>query len=77
MPKIRDNLRRLGGRVLDINPRAVAGSTIPTLIFTFGAKFQVWLIVAFHLAALYEEVIRDPTSTNALWGTVAKNFQCQ
>ena len=62
--KISDNLRRPGGMVPDMTPRAVAGATIPTPPLTFGAKSQVRLIVACHLERFYKAVDRDTTPTN-------------
>ena len=38
--KISDTLRGVGGRVPYLTPGAVAGATIPTSPFTFGAKSQ-------------------------------------
>src|SRR4051812_38687613 len=56
--QIADNLRRPAGRVPDPNPGAVAGATIPTPPFVFGAKSQQRLTVACKLAKYYETVGR-------------------
>ena len=38
LQQLADNLRHPGGCVLDPNPGAPAGATIPTPLFVFGAK---------------------------------------
>ena len=40
LKQLADNLRRPGGCIPDPNPAAVAGATIPTPAFVFGAKSQ-------------------------------------
>ena len=40
LQQLADNLRHPGGRVLDPNPGAPPGSTIPTPPFVFSAKSQ-------------------------------------
>ena len=40
LQQLADNLRGCGGHVLDPNPGAPAGATIPTPPFVFGAKSQ-------------------------------------
>ena len=56
--KIRNILRRLGGRFLDLNPEDVVGDTISTTHFTFGVKSEGWLIAACYLVRFYDTVAR-------------------
>ena len=72
-----DNLRRPGGRVLDPNPAAQPGSTIPTPPFVFGAKSQRCIAVACDLVKYYTAVGCDLTVANLQWYTVIKNFDIQ
>ena len=72
-----DNLRRPGGRVLDPNPAAQPGSSIPTPPFVFGAKSQRRITVACDLVKYYTTVGRDLTAANLQWNTVMKNFDIQ
>ena len=71
---ISNRFRRPGGRLRDLIPGDFMGANIPTTPFSFGAKSQSRIIVAFHLARLYDAVGRDVESTNILWGVVIKNF---
>ena len=72
-----DNLRRPGGRVLDPNPAAQPGSTIPTPPFVFGAKSQRHIAVVCDLVKYYITVSHDLTAANLQWNTVMKNFDIQ
>ena len=38
--QLADNLRKPGGRIVDSNPNAAPGATIPTPAFTYGTKSQ-------------------------------------
>ena len=44
LQQLADNLRRPGGCILDPNPGAPAGATVPTPPFVFGAKSQSGLL---------------------------------
>mgnify|MGYP000426590370 FL=1 len=46
LQQVADNLHRPGGRIPDPTPNAVAGATIPTPPFVFGAKSQKRLLAA-------------------------------
>jgi hypothetical protein len=47
--QIPENLRQPAGRIPDPTPGAAPGTTIPTPLFTFGAKSQQRLLVACEL----------------------------
>ena len=49
LKRVAENLRRPSGRIADPNVGAVAGATIPTPPFVFGAKTQMRLLVATDL----------------------------
>ena len=72
-----DNLRRPGGHVLDPNPGAPAGATIPTPPFVFGTKSQKRIAIACDLVRFYATVGRDLTAANLQWSTIMKNFEIQ
>ena len=72
-----DNLRRPGGCVLDPNPGAPPGSTIPTPPFVFGAKSQKCISITCDLVRYYTTVGRDLTVANIQWNTVMKNSKIQ
>jgi hypothetical protein len=67
LQQLADNLRRPGGRVLDPNPNAAPGTTIPTPAFLFGAKCQKRLQVATDLIKYYDATGRDYTAANLQW----------
>ena len=46
LQQLADNLRHPGGRVLDPNPGAPPGATVPTPPFVFGAKSQKSIAIA-------------------------------
>ena len=77
LQQLADNLRHPGGRVLDPNPAAQPGSTIPTPPFVFGAKSQRRITVACDLVKYYKTVDRELTVANLQWNTVMKNFDVQ
>ena len=77
LQQLADNLRCPGGRVLDPNPAAPPGSTIPTPPFIFGAKSQRHIAVACDLVKYYITVGRDLTVANLQWNTIMKNFDIQ
>ena len=77
LQQLADNLRRPGGCVLDANPTAQPGSTIPTPPFIFGAKSQRRIAVACNLVKYYRTVGRELTAPNLQWNTVMKNFDIQ
>ena len=64
LQQVADNLRRPGGRVLDPNPGAAKGATIPTPPFIFGAKSQKRLLVACDIVRYYDTVGRELTAAN-------------
>ena len=72
-----DNLRCPGGHVLDPNPVAPPGSTIPTPPFVFGAKSQKQITVACDLVRYYTTVGCELTVADLQWSTVMKNFKIQ
>lgn len=74
---VAESLRRPGGRVPDPAPGAVAGATIPTPPFTFGAKSQIRLLAACDIVRYYETTGRNHTVANLNWSTVIKNFSQQ
>jgi hypothetical protein len=75
--QIAANLRRPAGRIPDPNPNALAGATIPTTPFVFGAKSQKRLITASKLLLYYNTVGRNTTVANLQWTPVMKNFEIQ
>ena len=77
LQQLADNLRRPSGLVLDPNPGAPPGSTIPTPPFVFGAKSQKRIAVACDLVKYYTTVGCDLTVANLQWSTVMKNFEIQ
>ena len=77
LQQLADNLRHPGGHVLDPNPGAPPGSTIPTPPFVFGAKSQRCIAVACDLVKYYTTVGHDLTAANLQWNTVMKNFDIQ
>ena len=77
LQQLADNLRCPGGRVLDPNPGAPPGSTIPTPPFVFGAKSQKCIAVACDLVRYYTTVGHDLTAANLQWSTIMKNFEIQ
>ena len=77
LQQLADNLRRPGGRILDPNPTAQPGSTIPTPPFVFGAKSQRHIAVACDLVKYYRTVSCELTTANLQWNTVMKNFNVQ
>ena len=62
LQQLTDNLRCPGGRVLDPNPTAQPGSTIPTPPFVFGAKSQRHIAVACNLVNYYNSRLRTYSS---------------
>ena len=64
LQQLADNLRRPGGRVLDPNPGAPAGATIPTPPFVFGAKSQKQIAITCDLVRFYATVGCDLTAAN-------------
>ena len=77
LKQLADNLHHLGGCIPDPNPVSVAGATIPTPAFVFGAKSQARLSVACNLVTFYNTVGCDLTAVNMHWTHVAKNFKTQ
>jgi hypothetical protein len=75
--QVADNLRRPAGRIPDPNPAAVAGATIPTPPFVFGAKSQRRLVIAAKLVWYYEATGRALTAGNLQWNSVMRNFSEQ
>ena len=61
--QLADNLRHPGGHVLDPNPGAPAGATIPTPPFVFGAKSQIQITITCDLVRFYSTVgnLQRPT----------------
>ena len=72
LQQVADNLRHPGGRILDPNPTAQPGSTIPTPPFVFGAKSQRRIAVACDLVKYYKTVSRELTAANIQWNTMMK-----
>ena len=70
-------MRHPDGCILDPNPWAPAGATIPTPPFVFGAKSQKRIAVACDLVRFYATVGCDLTVANLQWNTVMKNFKIQ
>ena len=66
-----------GGHILDPNPGAPAGATIPIPPFVFGGKSQKRIAVTCDLVRFYATVSRDLTVANLQWSTVMKNFEIQ
>ena len=77
LKQLADNLRKPGGRILDPNPNAAPGATIPMPAFTYGAKSQKRLTVACDLVRYYQTMGRDLTSANIQWNQVMSNFEIQ
>ena len=57
-------IRRPGGMINYLTPRAAQGSTIPTPPFRFGAKSQSRLEVACDLVRFYETISKTLTAVN-------------
>jgi hypothetical protein len=74
LQQVADNLRRPGGRIPDPTAGAVAGATIPTPPFIFGAKSQQRLLAACDIVRYYELTGRNLTASNLQWSTVIRNF---
>jgi hypothetical protein len=64
LQQVADNLRRPGGRIPDPTVGAIAGATIPTPPFIFGAKSQQRLLVACDIVRYYELTGRPLTAAN-------------
>ena len=64
LQQLADNLRCPGGCVLDPNPGAPAGATIPTPPFVFGAKSQKQIAITCDLVRFYATVGHDLTAAN-------------
>ena len=77
LQQLADNLRCPGGCILDPNPGAPAGATIPTPPFVFGAKSQKWIAITCDLVRFYAMVGHDLIAANLQWNTVMKNFEIQ
>ena len=77
LQQLADNLRKSGGRIPDPNPNAAAGATIPTPVFTHGAKSQKRLAVSCNLIRYYQTVGRDLIAANIQWNQVMSNFEIQ
>ena len=72
--QIIDNIRRPGGGILDPNPGAATGATIPTPSFVFGSKSQLRLKAAITIAKYYGTVGRTPSAGNMRWNSVIKTL---
>jgi hypothetical protein len=70
--QIAANLRRPAGRILDPNPGADEGATIPTQPFVFNAKSQKRLKDATELIKYYESVGRPLAAGNIQHGTTMR-----
>ena len=77
LQQLADNLRCPGGRVLDPNPGAPPGATIPTPPFVFGAKSQNCIAITCDMVRYYATVSCELTAANLQWSTVMKNFEIQ
>ena len=77
LQQLADNLRHPGRCVLDPNPTAQPGSTIPTPPFVFDAKSQRCIAIACDLVKYYKAVGHDLTVANLQWNTMMKNFDVQ
>ena len=56
LQQLADNLRKPGGRIPDHYQNAAEGTTIPTPAFTYGAKSQKRLAVAYNLIRYYQTI---------------------
>ena len=77
LQQLADNLHCPGGRIPDTSTNAATGTTIPTPTFTFGAKSQQRLLVAFDLIQYYNTMGQDLTAANMQWTHLMKNFKIQ
>ena len=77
LQQLADNLRKPAGSVLDPNPAAAAGATIPTPSFVFGAKSQHRISVACKIVHYYNADGCDISAANMRWTQVIKNFEDQ
>ena len=75
LQQLADSLRKPGGRIVDPDPNAPAGATIPMPAFTYGAKSQKRLTVTCDLTRYYQTVRRDLTAANIQWNQVMSNFE--
>ena len=64
LQQLADNLRCPGGCILDPNPGAPAGATIPTPPFVFGTKSQKRITVTCEFVRFYATVGHDLTAAN-------------
>ena len=71
------NLRRPAGRIVDSNPGAVHGATIPVPPIVFGSKSQKRLVVADKMLCYYETVGYPNYTSNVKWNPGMKNFEFQ
>ena len=67
------NLRRPGGRMLDLNRNTGRGATMHTPIFILGAKTQLRLNATTEIVNHYGTIRYLLTAGNTQW-TVIKNF---
>ena len=69
-----DNLRRPGGMIANPAPNAAPGAMIPVPPFVFGAKSQLRLKGAMHIAKYYDAVGRPVTPAMMMWNPIIKTF---
>ena len=72
MSLIADNLRRPGGRVVDLNDPA---ATIPTVPVVFGAKLHQQLNTACSIVRYYNMIGQTLLVSNLQWDLVLSNFK--
>jgi hypothetical protein len=78
LKQVAENLRRPAGRLPDPTigqvGGAVAGATVPTPPFVFGAKSQARLAFAAELLRFYRTIGRDVVAPAMRWEQVMRNF---
>lgn len=77
LEQVAESCRRPGGRIVNPDTNAPAGSTIPTPPFVFGAKSLLRMQAACELIKYYEATGRTITAANIMWNPVIKDFKDQ
>ena len=75
LTQVADNLRKPGGMIPNPDHGALAGATIPTPPFVFGAKSQQRMLAASEMTRFYHRFGRTCTAANIVWNPVIGNFQ--
>ena len=77
LKQLADNLRNPGGRVVNPDPNAPEGSTIPRPPYIFGAKSQKRLLACRNAVCFYDSIDRPLSLSMLKYDPVIKNFELQ